>query len=315
MGLFDKVKGAVAKGVDMAGKVVADIQAAQELAAKEEAEKKAAEKAAAEAEKAKKEEAERKKIEAMLKPSCEKGDCLWNNKQFYFTCPTDCECERKKYTKRDWGGELLRPDFWPYMKRLEWIEKNEKNGDAVEEQRKVQFDFVSNFLPNYSDFLRSYYGSVIDLALVNGFEKKNLLMGLLFDLHDKVTKETAHKLLHDKLLFLSSSWEATKLLGDPFFRNFSLYDRSLDDFKYAVNLFIMVMDEEKARSYYKDISMINVDSLYDGDGNVKPTGFGGPEKGFYGETLWNLVESWCGENGENEVEEPWCEENGENEVD
>ena len=90
-------------------------------------------------------------------------------------------------------------------------------------------------------------------------------------------------------------------LGDPIFRNLSLYDRSEEDFEYTVNIIAVVLDEERLQGYYRDTSNISVEQLYDADGKVKSAGKGGPEKGFYGDTIWNTVEGWAGEDGENEA--------------
>ena len=67
--------------------------------------------------------------------------------------------------------------------------------------------------------------------------------------------------------------------------------RSDEDFEYTVRLFETVFDFEKVDEFF-NIDLVDINSLYDTDGNIKPAGRGGPEAGFYGDTIWNTVENW-----------------------
>ena len=90
-------------------------------------------------------------------------------------------------------------------------------------------------------------------------------------------------------------------LYNPIFKNASLYNRSTKDFEYSVNIIFTVLDEKKLQGYFKDTGNISLSQLLDANGNVLEAGLGGPKNGFYGPCIWNVVESWGGENGENEI--------------
>ena len=76
-----------------------------------------------------------------------------------------------------------------------------------------------------------------------------------------------------------------------FYKNPSLYKRSDEEFDYTVKTFEIVMDPEKLAQYY-DPESININDLFNSKGNIKAAGIGGPQAGFYGDTIWNTIESW-----------------------
>lgn len=233
------------------------------------------------------EKAER--ISKVLLPTCEKGDCLWNVSNFYFTCPVDCECERKKYTKKDWGGEIASPKFWPYMKRLEKLEEYDYDGKI-----EIYEDFMKEFLPQYGEGM----WGIADLVISFGFERKlNPLIDIMFALSKMPEKDS----IIDKLEFLHREC-SNETLEHKAFVNESLYDRDMEDFEYTVKVLNVVLNQEKLEEFLIDTSVASVEQLFDADGKIKPAGMGGPQAGFYGDTIYNTVETWSGENDENEVD-------------
>ena len=249
-------------------------------------------KAAAELRKQQELERKRKKMEEILKPTCEKGDCLWNDGKFYFTCPKECECERKKYTKKDWGSECAVPEFWPYMKRLEKLEKEQFMDN--QEEKELYKDFMHEFFPQYP--VENW--ALARLFIRGGLGKENQMLAIFPTIHNAPKQKD----IIEKLEWLYSHCMLKEYIyNDPFCQNISLYERSLEDFEYTVNLFATVLNCEELEKYFIDISNISVEQLYDADGNIKQAGCGGPAQGFYGDTLYNTVESWSGENGENDI--------------
>ena len=85
MGFGDILKKALAKGVAFTNTGVENTQPQKEKSAEEIARKKELA-----------EQKKQQKLAEILKPSCEKGDCLWHAESFYFTCDDCVECQRKK---------------------------------------------------------------------------------------------------------------------------------------------------------------------------------------------------------------------------
>ena len=223
-----------------------------------------------------------------LEPTCEKGDCLWSNGCFYFTCSNDCDCERKKFTKKDWGGTVADPRFWKYMKRLEKLEEYDSKEEIYE-------DFMAEFLPQYGKGMWGLAEVIIDY----GFEREsNPLIDIMFALCEMPEIDD----IISKLEYLRREC-SDKTLTYKAFTNRTLYERSLEDFEYTVNIFNNVLNEEKLSEFLIDTSVASAEQLFDGEGNVKPAGYGGPQAGFYGDTIYNIVETWSGENEENEYAE------------
>lgn len=293
MGFGDLLK----KAKEKAGEISAIAEnLSGEISEKIQQNREEAQKRAEEMKKQEAQEAERLKQEKMAKillPTCEKGDCLWNKSRFYFTCPEDCECERKKFTKKDWGGEIAAPEFWPYMKRLEAADKNESFslGDL---HKEIYADFTKEFLPQYEGAWK-----LAEVFLASGFEKEQ---NQLFDIMFAIAKMDKKKDIGKKIECLRNMYgfNRKRILSHEVFRKESLYDMSYEDFEYAVRIFGTVLDTEKLEEYFVDISNISIEQLYDADGNPKPAGIGGPQAGFYGDTIYNTVEMWSGENGEND---------------
>lgn len=253
----------------------------------EEALKREAEQKKQEQEKIKQEQEKIKQeqIAKILAPTCERGDCLWYRSKFYFTCPEDCECERKKFTKKDWGGNVDMV-FWPYMKRLDKLEKYDFDG-----KKEIYKDFMTEFLPQYGV---GQYG-LAEIITTDGFKKEeNPLIDIMFAIAqmDKMSD------MNKKVEFIRYNC-MRPVLEHEVFKKKSLYDRSYEDFEYTVKILNNVLNEYKLSQYFIDISNISVEQLYDENGDLKQAGIGGPEAGFYGDTIYNTVEMWAGENGEN----------------
>lgn len=319
MAFGDLLKKATSKGLELMnevaekGKQFAEEQKAEaerkrvEEENRKEAERVAKQKAADER-KAALELKKQKELEEILKPTCEKGDCLWNENKFYFTCPVDCECERKKYTKKDWGTACAIPEFWPYMKRIEKMDAH----DAKELDNKSFYDYDEEELDDenfyedsveleiYKDFMKEFFPQygvdmwrIADEFIWNGLGKENKMLAVFETIKNAPEQEDIIEKLRCLRKYNFVNWDY--IFEDSFCTNISLYERSLDDFEYTVKLFATVLNEEELQKYFKDISNISVDQLYDTEGKIKPAGLGGPQKGFYGDTLYNTVESWAGE--------------------
>lgn len=323
MGISDILKKSVSKGLksletakevvnqasaDRAEKRREEALEKMRLQREEKAERERAEKEAREAEIAA-EKAERAEARAkLLAASCEKGDCLWNDHKFYFTCNSSTECQRKKVvSKKDWGEPFYDERFWPYMKRLELIEKAKKaNIYHPDSYRDLAEDFIDEFIPIYSDYPDIKFRIEQSIQFNGGFTFANTFLYLMLDLKGIDLRDHFSK--HDadfstsilKRLAFREVPGCKMHLNYDFYRNPSLYQRSLEDFEFTVRTFEAVLDEEKLSEFFIDTSFISVDQLYDKNGNIKEAGRGGPEAGEYGDTIYNTIESWGGENGEND---------------
>lgn len=76
----------------------------------------------------------------------------------------------------------------------------------------------------------------------------------------------------------------------------SLWNRSMNEFIYTVRLFDTVLTPYKLRKFFKNTELINKNDLFNGS-NIKPVG----KEGDGTETLFGTVESWSGQNGENDI--------------
>jgi len=281
MGFMDKLKGIGKEVLEASGITVTrtpprvDPEVAKAEAAQKEAE--AAQKKAEE-------------LAAILAPTCEKGDCWWHGKYFYFTCPVDCDCERKTHTKKQWANVIPDSRLIPYMKRLE-------KATSYEAKEEIYQDFMREILPQYVAGYTDGGYRIADIILSEA-DTGHPMFEIALALADAPRIDyILSKLEILRGVFLLNG----ECLANPIFRNLSLYDRSEEDFEYTVNIIAVILDEEKLQGYYRDTSNISIEQLYDADGKVKEAGRGGPEKGFYGDTIWNTVEGWAGEDGENEA--------------
>lgn len=309
MGFGDMLKKAASKGMEMAGealekgKEMAEAAAAAKLEAERKAqeEKLEAERKAQEEELAAErafEEERKKAIEEILKPSCEKGDCVWNDHKFYFTCG-NTECPRKNLMRKDFGKAVTRPDVWPFMKRyaeLEKISKDKDFDDDLKDKIEVHFvkDVISTFFPAVDEFNYNLHHTITRHIVTDGVSPEANLFNFLYDIKDFDWSAMEHN-----IAFICSNFTDYSL---EFYRNPSLYNREEKDFEYTVRLFDTVTHDYKLSELLYDTSVVDYNQLFDADGNIKPVGMGGAENGFYGfDYLWNIINSWEGENGENEI--------------
>lgn len=75
-----------------------------------------------------------------------------------------------------------------------------------------------------------------------------------------------------------------------------IYNVNPKEFNYVVNLFDIVNTPTKLNKFFKNAENISEDQLYDEKGNIKPVG----KEGDGTETLFGTVESWSGNDGEND---------------
>lgn len=294
MGLSDILKSAVKKGMVFAEEVGL-VENKERLQEARERERQLAV-AKEEEERQRVAAAKKERIERITKPTCEKGDCLWNMGRFYFTCDECIECERKKTTRNSWGATPVYPGMWPYMKRYECIKKKydkekEKSyqssyisHEIYDEMDELIADLLADLMPKflpYAEKLRFKF-------LYNGITPDNPLFDLLWYLKDKDVKMTGYimsclieQVANDKYLHIDLD----------FYRNLSLYRRSEKEFAYTAKTFEVLLDKEACSQYFSP-EKVNMSELFDADGNIKEAGIGGPQAGFYGDTIWNVIESW-----------------------
>lgn len=98
-------------------------------------------------------------------------------------------------------------------------------------------------------------------------------------------------------LYNRKSMDLTK----DFFKEEALYNVPDDEFEYVVKLFNSVSNPATLSKYFKDTKDISIDALYvnnnKSSGKIKPMG----KEGDSTDTLIGTVESWSGENGENDI--------------
>lgn len=261
-----------------------------------------------------------------LKPTCEKGDCAWLCEKFYCTCGGQL-CERKKYSN---PTLIENPEMWSYIKRFEAVAKmkeEEKNGtrnskDIARFVDWVTQDFVNDFCPNLSDADSPIYyvidnitsGHSFDFSCFYDAKTSNLESGIsrfreleffkdinsVEHIKENITSEKLKKTF--EILHCNFAENAEELLSMDFFKNPSLYNRTEREYCYTVRLLCTVNIPKKLQEMFKDTSCIHVEDLFDEHGNILEVGEGGPKAGFYGDCLYNIVETWSGPNGSNNVD-------------
>lgn len=212
---------------------------------------------------------------------CEKGDCLINNGTLYHTC-SEFDCPRMKTAPTSSYDDIVDPCLWEYMKRLETIQK--AKGFDADKSSDFVYDLAKEHMPKYVIFL-----DIVGLNFIScGIARDNLLFSLLWDLKDEDISWTRHQL---EQLTAGEIGSVELHLQYDFYRNPSLYNRDGIDFDYTVKALELTANEEMLSQYY-DMDTVDLNDLYDSDGNIKPAGIGGPEAGQYGDTIWNALESW-----------------------
>lgn len=257
------------------------------------------EEAAKEVERKQREEQKAKELEQILKPACEKGDCCWNEHRFYFNCG-NAECERKKSTKGSWG-KLKHPEYWQYLKRFEEFEKLHMRPDKIIVEELAE-DWLKEFAPKLLPFSKIVYDNICIHGVAD-----NEFLNILHDINDFPVDGGELGALSigiaGKNTFTDSSLNPCRTLAQTidedsiemqlehdFYREKSLYGRS--GFIFTIKAFEFALNPKRLAEYIGDTSHISIDQLFDSEGNIKSAGEGGPEAGFYGDTIWNTVASW-----------------------
>ena len=233
------------------------------------------------------------------KTNCDigKGDCCWHGEHFFCTCG-DADCPRKKYVKAKQMDSLFAEEHLPYVKVFasfrkeramfeedKWIYPGPDAGFGLSDVLRT---FFATFLPEYEWKLMDR-DDVLEYFYDNGLGRNNPALDILFTYKEK-TGGKALPWFPTIILELED-----RDLRQDFFKNPSLYDHGYQDFIYTAGILDIVSNPEKLMNYYTDTSAISVDQLYNADGTIKEAGIGGPKAGFYGDVIYNIVESWGGE--------------------
>ena len=223
---------------------------------------------------------------------CPHGDCTWYQKEFYFTCPADCECPRKKNTKSQWGKAKFDPKYWPYMKR--WDVTAEDTREMMEDLCE---DFIKEFMPNYwvypvEQIIR--YGLCQDnglLMLIPVFNSLPKVKGM-YNINQKLDFLLSEYSWSDKL---KNTWQ-WHIKDHPFLLAPELYTRNQDDFEYAVKLYDAMFSGRIPFEQFPEATQEDADrlwaSMYNQEGKIKPSGTGNSDEDLYGDTLVNAVNNW-----------------------
>lgn len=261
--------------------------------------------------------------QAAEETQCEygKGGCGWHGRAFYCTCGDD-ECPKKKYihSQNGFQCELLDPAHLPYVKLLSQFSPSsydyklyDKDNDHLsltkEELLRYFFDV---FMPDshsvldeddldeddleedadtgYVDLVPK--GGMYTRAIVQyfcdrkGLGANNTVMRILFDYYKKTGNRNPHI---GELIYLEQQRNVN--LNQDFFFDPSLYDRSSNDFMYAALVLDAINDPDDDESFSQR-EKVDVAQLYNADGTIRETGFGGPRSGHYGEVIFNIVSEW-----------------------
>lgn len=135
------------------------------------------------------------------------------------------------------------------------------------------------------EFIRPIKDIVID-SIVNFGRENNEFLEFVLNIKFPIKRNQVN--LFDFLYRNSKRYDLDK---DWFYKP-SLYNRSLDDFKYTVNAFNTASDKTKLRNYFRDTSKIDINEFYTPSGEIKPAGRNGAE----GDTIWNVIENWGKDN-------------------
>ena len=293
MGLMDKFKEAAKKAADV-GKDLLDAGTEAVSQAIEENKKKQ-EEAAAEYARKKEEEAQaaaaaeeednrrrQQRFAEMLAPSCDKGDCIFSGKTLCCTCPKDCECERKTYASCKYMTEY--PELWKYFKLLEQhgkFEEVKNEGDLYPSTEKDDQYFYQmfrdEFLPNYTGQDALYVGSWFIKSVLSGWMYDDFYK-FAFSVIRTANSWTDIEELSYKLSSMHTIQNVYHLKGafdeNPIFCSYTLFNRSVLDFRKTVFCLLGVENKEKLMN----------DNL-----EILPYGEGGPSKGFYGACIYNIM--------------------------
>lgn len=133
-----------------------------------------------------------------------------------------------------------------------------------------------------------------------GFGEENDLLQFLLRAHERGLDITiCHPNFFRKLgrrPSFFSSWTDLAVrshVEKEFYYDPSLYRRTQEEFEYAVMVLETISEPEYAEVMLPDIPYEPerfMAMMLDENGNIKPSGLGGPKKGKWGDTIWNTVE-------------------------
>lgn len=240
-----------------------------------------------------------------------KGDCCWSGGRFYCTCGSDVECPKKKYVKTSQKGIVYAPEHLPYIKYLAGYTKepytNSYSGETTiyylrdVEKYPISFEdaikaFFAKFLPECPIGVNPGYGfrdgytkgEEIEFLFDHGIGADNPVMDILYTLHAKFNNTETGSLA--TLVRFALYQKAD--MSQAFFKNLSLYDRSQYDFYYSARVLDAANNPILSAQYFDYPERVNAQELYNADNTIKEAGIGGPEKGFYGDVIYNIVNMW-----------------------
>lgn len=276
-----------------------------------------------------KEKARADRIAKALEPSCEKGDCLWNNGRFYYICDECVECNRKISTK-NMQGKVKYPQLWKYMKRYEQQEK-------LNEERREFEDRVAQFKERVTENGLSWYDVYYDvdrfLESLYDYSEDNPIRNYVNELHKTEEDLMERKDYIGELLIAGYMPKFIHYRSIADFINNNGIDNAYFDLVWDlkdVDIYIpdgllqlledgeMEFSDEEfhplelERDFYRNPSLYQRDAddfvytiehllkaakededrykkLFDEKGNILPAGIGGPQKGFYDPCIWNVI--------------------------
>lgn len=270
-----------------------------------------------------KEEAEKNAVRTAIEQNLEKqaadtgceygkGKCFWYGRAFYCTCG-DAECPKKKYINPNehvWG-EVIAEEHIPYIKLwgkfsgryttesrkpLFYDEDDEDGEDQIVGFTRVDLlrHFFDKFMPEGETELvpenNEYNFPMMNYCIRYGLGKNNAMLDILFDYYQKTGKRMPHVRV---LTYLRDVLEID--LRQEFFKNPSLYDRNENDLLYAAVVLSTASNPDEVSKYFTNPDKVDVALLYNPDGSIKETGFGGPRNGHYGDVIYNLAGEWGAE--------------------
>lgn len=166
----------------------------------------------------------------------------------------------------------------------------QKMGDTSEERKAL--------LALVDPFRTSCYKYGIDLT-------DNPFIKYFQQFVKKIKPDKKHASYLNTLIMMSenddSLRERIKSTGrgeDTYLIDPSLFYRNSEDFVYTIKIFENVLDPSKLSKYFKDMSEISIEQLYD-NGKIKPAGNESTADDI--KTIYGQVEAWAGQNGENDA--------------
>lgn len=230
-----------------------------------------------------------------------KGDCFWVGDSFYCSCGDNVDCPRKTYLQRHQMGKLIAPEHMPYIK---FLSSFYRDGELQVSRSDIDISvfeafrcFVNKFLPEHEP---STWGDaaaeVVSFFLSYGMGAENIVMEILVSIHEQTGGKVVPPLdfligiYHD---IIHSDDECDYMnIAMPFFKNPSLYDRSREDLEYTAKMLDIASNPDKWAAASWNPDKVSLEKLFNEDGTIKEAGIGGPRKGFYGDVIYNIVNSW-----------------------